>query len=330
VEIRQLAYFAAVAEELSFGRAAERLHIVQPAVSQQIRRLERELGVPLFDRSSRHVRLTAAGERLLPEARAVLAAVGRVRQVAADVAAGVGGILRVGTSQGLGERLDRTLEELRKTAPGLQVRLISAPAAERVARVRAGELDAAFVRAVTSAPGVELLPMWRDPLTVALPATHPLAAQPAIQLAQLSGIPLRLAPRPDNPAFHDLILGACADAGFEPLPGPPFTTPQDTLAEIGTGPPTWTVFYTAAVGLMPARRVAFRPLAGLTAQTCLAVSPGPPIPALRRLLDACASAHPVSPARTATDARNRSRMDVADPAPEPTQLTNPSKGPSTG
>jgi len=155
VEIRQLTYFVTLAEELSFGRAAERLHIVQPAVSQQIRRLERELGVPLFDRSSRHVRLTAAGECLLPEARAVLAAVGQVRQVAAGVVAGVGGILRVGTSQGLGERLDRTLEELRKAAPGLQVRLVSAPAADRIARVRAGELDAAFVRAVTAAPGVE-------------------------------------------------------------------------------------------------------------------------------------------------------------------------------
>src|SRR5438067_1196134 len=135
----------------------------------------------------------------------------------------------------------------------------------------------------------ERLQIWQDPLTVALPATHPLAAQPAIELAQLSGIPLRLAPRPDNPAFHDLILGACADAGFEPLAGPPFTTPQDALAEIGTGPPTWTVFYAAAADLMPVGRVAFRSLAGLTAQTCLAVLPGPPAPALRQLLDACAS-----------------------------------------
>jgi DNA-binding transcriptional LysR family regulator len=290
VEIRQLTYFVTVAEELSFGRAAEQLHIVQPAVSQQVRRLERELGVQLFDRSSRHVRLTAAGERLLPEARAVLAAAGRVRQVAAGIATGTDGILRVGTSQGLGERLDHVLEELRKTAPGLQVRLVSAPGAERIARVRASELDAAFVRAVTTAPGVELLPVWQEPLTVALPATHPLAARPAIQLSQLSGLPLRLAPRQDNPPFHDLILGACAEAGFEPTLGPPFTTAQDALAEIGTGPPTWTVLYTAAADLMPIRRVAFRPLAGLAAQTCLAVPPGPPGPALRRLLDASASA----------------------------------------
>jgi DNA-binding transcriptional LysR family regulator len=312
MELRQLTYFVAVAEELSFGRAADRLHIVQPAVSQQIRRLERDLGVPLFDRSSRYVRLTAAGERLLPEARAVLAAAARARQIATGIASGTEGILRVGTSQGLGERLDIVLDELRKTAPRLQVRLVSAPANERLARVRAGELDAAFVRAATTAPGVELLPMWQDPLTVALPATHPLAAQPAIQLSQLSGIPLRLAPRQDNPPFHDLIVGACADAGFEPLPGPPFTTPQDTLAEIGTGPPAWTVFYTVAADLMPARRVAFRPLAGLRAQTFLAVPPGPPGPALRHLLDACAQASAIGvQLSTATKPQNSDGVDHA-------------------
>ena len=121
----------------------------------------------------------ARGERLLPEARAVLAAAGRTRQIAASIAAGADGLLRVGTSQGLGERLDQVLEELRRAAPSLEVRLVSAPVAERLARVRSGQLDVAFVRAVTTAPGVELLPIWHDPLTVALPAAHPLAAQPA-------------------------------------------------------------------------------------------------------------------------------------------------------
>ncbi len=295
MELRQLAYFVTVAEELSFGQAAERLHIVQPGVSQQIRRLERELGVQLFDRSSRHVSLTTAGERLLPEARAVLAAASRVGQVAASIAAGADGIVRVGTSQGLGELLDHVLDQLQETAPGLRVRLVSAPSAARITQVRAGQLDAAFVRGTTTAPGVELLPVWQEPLTIALPARHPLAAQPAIRLSELSGLPLRLAPRQDNPSFHDLILGACADAGFEPLPGPPFTTLQDTLAEIGTGPPTWTVLYSAAAEQVPARRVAFRPLTELAAQTCLAVPPGPPSPALRRLLDACASVSPSAP-----------------------------------
>jgi DNA-binding transcriptional LysR family regulator len=289
VEIRQLLYFATVAEELSFLRAAQRLHIVQPAVSQQIRRLERELGVALFDRSPRQVRLTSAGERLLPEARAVLAATEQTRQVAARIATGGEGMLRLGTSQGLGERLDRVLEELARATPVLSVRLAATPTVERIAAVRSGRLDAAFVRAASSTPGVELLPLWDDPLTVALPATHPLAAAPVVQLHQLRGIPLRLVPREDNPPFHDLILRACIQAGFEPTPGPAFTNAQDTLAEIGTGTPSWTVLYASAAEQMAVRRIAFRPLVELAAQTCLAVPPGPPSPALRHLLDACAA-----------------------------------------
>jgi DNA-binding transcriptional LysR family regulator len=97
-----------------------------------------------------------------------------------DVALGGAEHERLGqsvTSQGLGERLDRTLEELGKTAPGLQVRLVSAPAAERIAQVRAGELDAAFVRAVTAAPGIELLPTWQDPPTV--PCPRPIPSPPS-------------------------------------------------------------------------------------------------------------------------------------------------------
>jgi DNA-binding transcriptional LysR family regulator len=287
VELRQLAYFTAVAEGLSFARAAQRLHIVQPAVSQQIRRLERDLGVQLFDRTSRRVRLTAAGERLLPEARAVLAAADKTRQVAAELAGS--GILRLGTSQGLGDRLTQVLDELARTTPAPRVKLVSAPAERRLAMVRSGQLDAAFVRATPRARDLEVLPLWDDPLVAALPAAHPLAAHPALDLRQLRDLPLRLAPRDDNPAFHDFVLAACAAAGFEPEPGPAFTNTQDTLAEIGAGPACWAVLYASATEQMIAPRVAFRPLAGLATQTALAVLPGPPTPTLRRLLDACAT-----------------------------------------
>jgi DNA-binding transcriptional LysR family regulator len=285
VELRQLEYFAAVADERGFGRAAERIGIVQSAVSQQIARLERELGVRLFDRSTRHVRLTGHGERLLVEARAVLAAAPRLRDTAADVAAGDGGVLRLGAVRGPGDRLHRTLNALASIAPGLAVRLSHLPVTGRVEAVRTGELDAALVRAATSVPGLELLPFWDDPLMAAIPADHPLATEPVLDTARLAQLPLRLAPRAANPPFHDLILDAARACGSEPLLGPPFRGLLETLAEIAADQSSWTVFY-EVMPLPPMARLAVRPLTGPRLTTSLAVPPGPPSPALRHLLRA--------------------------------------------
>ncbi|MFJ4769481.1 LysR family transcriptional regulator [Streptomyces uncialis] len=286
MELRQLQYFVTVAETGGFGRAAERLGIVQSAVSQQIRRLERALGVTLFDRSARRVRLTGAGERLLPEARAALAAAGRVRRVAADIASGTGGLLRLGVIRGPGDRVYRLLDELAAHAPGLRVRTSRMPVTERLAAVRAGELDAALVRAMPTAPGLELLPLWTEPLYVALPATHPLADCPEPRPEQLAGLPLRLAPRARNPPFHDLVTDLVRATGAEPVPGPPFTDLQDTLGAIAADPPSWTVFYDVTGTLPTLTGVAVRPLAAPGTPTSLAVPPGVPGPALRPLIRA--------------------------------------------
>ncbi|MFC4120252.1 LysR family transcriptional regulator [Nonomuraea zeae] len=282
MELRQLAYFVAVADEGGFGRAAERLHIVQPAVSQQVGRLERELGAPLFDRSKRQVRLTEAGQRLLPEARAVLAAADRARRAVTGSADAT--TLRIGVSRAPGQRLYAMLERL---APALRVRLIKMEKpAERLAAVRSGELDAALVRLVEAAPGLELFPAWTDPLVVALPAGHPLAAQPQVRLEQLGDLPVRLAPRENNPAFHDLVTGSLAEAGVRPPRGPEFTGLHDTLVDLASGPPSWTLFYPVFDDLPPVRGVAYVPLAGPEAPTYAAVPPGPPSAQVRQLLEA--------------------------------------------
>ncbi|QDQ14427.1 LysR family transcriptional regulator [Streptomyces spectabilis] len=290
MELRQLGYFVTVAEELHFGRAAERLHIVQSAVSQQVRRLERELGAELFDRSPRQVRLTAAGERLLPEARAVLAAAERAR---AAVGARPGG-LRLGTCTGLGEHLDRVLARFAERAPGVPVELVSVSAGERFERVADGRLDAAFVRAAEPAPGVRVVPLWQDPLVAVVPAGHPVAARAAAALADFAEVPLALTARRANPALVDLVVGACHAAGFTPVRGPVGGSLQNTLATIGAGvAPLWTVVYASHARLLRSPRVAFVPFAAeLALETGLAVRDGAPdaVAPLDAFLAACAAA----------------------------------------
>ncbi|AEW93258.1 MULTISPECIES: LysR family transcriptional regulator [Streptomycetaceae] len=291
MELRQFAYFTAVAEELHFGRAAERLHIGQPAVSQVIRRLERELGVDLFDRSPRHVRLTPAGERLLPEARAVLAAAERARAVVTRQAAGPGRTLRVGTSTGMGGHLDAVLDALSRHAPDTGVELVHPPTRDRLEQVATGRLDAAFVRGEQDEdPRLRVVPVWQEPLVAVVPAGHPVAGRARVSLAELAALPLRLTPRRNNPPLVDLVLTACREAGFEPIPGPPASTLEDTLAAIGAGTPMWTVVYAAHAARLRVSRVAFVPFGppGLTITTALAVHRADPAPGTRELLAACA------------------------------------------
>lgn len=293
MELRQLEYFVAVAEELHFGRAAERLHIGQPAVSQQIRRLERELGATLLDRSPRRVRLTAAGERLLPEARAVMAAAARARAAVAATPAARAGKLRLGTSTGLGERLERVLGAFAGLAPGVTLELVAATADERLARVADGTLDAAFVRSPVweGDRGLRAVPMWRDELVAAVPARHPIAAGTYAAYADLAKLPLRLTARRNNPALVDLVISALSDAGREPVPAPPASNLPDTMAAIGADGASWTVVYASHAAQLRTTRVAFVPFEppGLSLTAYLALRREPPTPLLELLLRACDS-----------------------------------------
>ncbi|MEU6393008.1 LysR substrate-binding domain-containing protein [Streptomyces sp. NPDC046939] len=273
MELRQIRYFVAVAEELHFGRAAERLHIGQPAVSQQVRRLERELRTQLFDRSGRTVTLTETGAALLPEAREVLRASGSFASKADQLAGRGAATLRVGISSALGPRLDDFLDALPTHDAGARFEFQTLDARTRMEQVRAGHLDAAFVRGVEHAPGLRLLPLWDDPLMVALPASHALAAHNRLDLADLADLPLRLTSREENAVLFDTVVTACRAAGFEPAFGPPLTHLQDTLAEIGAGTPGWTLLYPMAARTVSSRRVTLLPLEGnpVTMRMSLAV-----------------------------------------------------------
>lgn len=295
MELRQLRYFVTVAEELHFGRAAERLMIVQSAVSQQVRRLERELGVELFDRSPRHVRLTAAGESFLPDAYAVLEAERRALAGVARFAEPRARTLRIGTSTGMGEHLERFLEGIERTQPGVRVELSTAPTAVRLGQVADGVLDACFARGVEQGPdGVRLIPVWQDALVAAISARDPLAARLRLDIGALAGLPLSLAPRHSNVPFVDFVTGACRDAGFEPIPGPSNGNLQDTLAAFAAGIPGWTVLYASHAHRLAAARVSFVPLyepgengAQLSLPAVLAVRTTMPRVRLESLLAAC-------------------------------------------
>ncbi|SDT65251.1 LysR family transcriptional regulator [Jiangella sp. DSM 45060] len=235
MELRQLRYFVAVAEELHFGRAAERLHIVQPAVSQQIGRLEREFGVRLFDRSSRHVRLTDDGRRLLERARRVLAAAADTATLAAELA-GRSGVLRLGAGAGLERRVERGLTTLRADRPDLAVTFADGPVSTHLDALRRGDLHAVLVRgAVESDDDLVATQAWSDEVVAALPAGHPRAGADTVRVADLAAHPARLpAPQCDGP-FHRLLAGA----GVRPLPDRPAGTVERTLLELAGSSDQW-------------------------------------------------------------------------------------------
>jgi DNA-binding transcriptional LysR family regulator len=195
----------------------------------------------LLDRSSRRVALTGDGERMLREAQAVLAAADKATAVAAELAAGQAGVFRIGTSPGLRDRLERGLSVLRAASPGIEIKLSSRPPAEQVEAVRTGELDVAFIRGPVEAAGVRAIALWEEPLSVLLPSEY--GADEGIKLVDLASLPLRLPARVEDPALHDRILGACREAGFEPLVGRPVGSLEDAVIEMASGSPAWTVVY---------------------------------------------------------------------------------------
>jgi DNA-binding transcriptional LysR family regulator len=267
VELRQLEYALAVAEELHFGRAAERVHVSQQSVSEQVRRLERELGAPLFTRTSRRVALTSVGEAFLPEARHAVRAAHRAREVGRRAAAGLGGRLRVGYADDLGPRLFQlAVPALAEQLPGVQVVPVAMSTPEQLAELRERRLDLAFGWAPPAAPDLELLLVTREPLVVAMAAAHPLAATGPLDPQSLSGSPVVLVERAVNPWLHDSVLAQLEERGAR----------VEVVAEHSNLDQVLPlVLSSGVVGLTVASAAARRPLDGVVYRGF--VDPGPSV-----------------------------------------------------
>lgn len=286
MELRQLEYFVTVVDAGGFARAAERLHIVQSAVSQQIARLEHELGLALLERR-RHVRLTPAGEAFLPQARVILAAVSQARALAVQISAEQGRILRIGTSEDLGECLETILAAFTEQRPDVEIKLLAANTHEKINALRTGHLDVAFVRAPPELSDLTVSHLCNSDLVAALPATHPTAAQAVVPLTDLADFPIAFPTSETVAGVAELINRACARVGFQPRRGPTYTNRQHLLVgPVATGR-CWTVLYADLAARIPTRRVAFRPTSPtITIPTTLITRTPLTTPLLTQFLDA--------------------------------------------
>ncbi|MEV5546613.1 LysR substrate-binding domain-containing protein [Streptomyces sp. NPDC052309] len=226
LDLRKLRYFVAVAERLHFGRAALALHVTQPALSRQVRQLEHDLGAVLFSRTSREVTLTPAGEQLLHDARALLAAAQAAQERAGRIGAGRH-TLTVGFM--LGTDVTAALNAFSANHPDVPIELVRIRWWNQARSLLDGTVDIAFVRLPVDSDGLDVLPLYPERLSAVLPARHPLAGEAGMHVTALAGEPVlqyadatpawtavwNAVPRPDGtqpprgPAFHDMeeLLG---------------------------------------------------------------------------------------------------------------------------
>lgn len=263
MELRHLRYFVAVAEELHFGRAAIRLHVSQPSLSQQVQNLERELKVNLLSRTKRHVQLTPAGQRFLQESRGILAAAERAAGLARETAREETRILVIGISPDTDWLLlGRVLRLFAERVPSVEILYENLVPEAQIEALREGRMDIGFVGLPLEADGLVTETTGRVRLMVALPEKHPMARKNTLRLEELSKETYTLWPRHLSPGSYDRLLAIFRRAGF----GPP-------IEMEGGLPSTQTTFGMIAAGLtialvdpalmpMAPSGVVFRPLEG--------------------------------------------------------------------
>lgn len=283
MELRQLQYFVAVAEEANFTRAAQRVHISQSGVSAQIRQLERELGHQLFDRSTRIARLTAAGAAALEPARAALAAASSMQEAVDEVAGLLRGRLSIGMVIGCTIRpLFIAMEKFHRDHPGVEIAVQEGNSDRMIDTVRSGELDVALIGAAGEPPdGLEAMTIVSENLAALVPFGHRLAKRRRLALDQLDGEPI--VSMPVGTGIRAAVDIGCAAAGFTPditIEANAADTVAD-LAERGLG----IGVLSASMATAYQDRLSAIPLTGTPLPALLAVVWSPsPSPALRAFI----------------------------------------------
>jgi len=257
MELRHLRYFVAVAEEGHITRAAQRLGLQQPPLSQQIRALEREIKASLFIRHPRGVKLTDAGRSFFEDAQAILAQVDRAAARAQRTARGELGRIAVGftTSAPFHPLVARAIRQFRQRRPDVSFELEESSSVDLVRALREERLDAVFIRSAVAEPaGLAVHALLREDMVVALPSRHELARQPKIALKELADETFILYRRPTGAGLYDVIIATCARAGFSPRVGQEAPRIVSTLNLVAAG---------LGVTLVPAS-LAGLPLEGVT------------------------------------------------------------------
>ncbi len=236
IELRHLYAFLVVAEELHFGRAAQRLGIAQPPLSQQIRRVEEVIGHRLFDRDTRNVALTPAGEAFLSAARATLQRLSAGIERARDLATGDAGRLVIGFTPTTALRLlPRIVPAFRAERPGVGVELLELMPAPLVAALGVGQIDIAIMRDPSPAEGLVSDLLQEEAYVAVLPASHSLALTEAFDLAGLADDPFILFPRNEESQSVTNVFALCAEAGFVPRGVQQVPGWQTAIAMVGSG-----------------------------------------------------------------------------------------------
>lgn len=326
MELRHFRYFVAVAEELHFGRAAQRLHIAQPPLSQQIKALEDELGVELLLRNRRRVELTEPGKAFLEEARLTLAQAAKAERVAREARQGIRGRIEVAfVTSASYSILPGVIRAFRSAYPGVDLGLNEMIPARQLQALETGDINAGLLRPPVPNTCLSLQTILAEPLVAALPAGHRLSGERTIDLAMLAEEAFVLFPRSHGPGIYDVIMKTCHAAGFTPHVEYAPNEMQAILAYVAGGLGLSLVPGSLA-GIHPAA-IRYRPLAG--DGTCLELAlvwnGRSPSPVLDNFRAVCAA----EGARYEQDLRSRLNSGQHPPlAPDPSTKSDVDPGKS--